>query len=86
MLGTDVMEDAGDSLADPVVEPFSGLGMDGATSIFLAGMAHGVVTGEAGAGRDEGLPFIAHQMGLRRHARLQHPLENVGFQEPSPPQ
>jgi hypothetical protein len=51
VLAADVVEDAGDGAADPVVEALGGVGMGFAADIFTPGVANRVMRGEDGTVR-----------------------------------
>lgn len=72
MVGTDVMEDAGDHTPDTIVEALGRIGMHAAANILALGVADGIVRSECAPDGDERLPFVAHQVRVGIDSGFQH--------------
>jgi hypothetical protein len=69
----DVVEDTGDGAANAVIEALGRIGMDGAADIFAFRVTDSVMGDEGFANRQEGFPFVAHQMGGKVDGLAPHP-------------
>lgn len=69
----DVVEHPSDGPADAVVEALGRIRMDGATDILAFRVTDRVMGGEGFADREEGFPFVAHQVGRKVDGLAQHP-------------
>jgi hypothetical protein len=73
MVRADVVKDARDRPTHPIIESLSRVCMDGATCIFAFGVPDSIVGSEGFTDRDEGFPFIAHQVSRLVDGVAQHP-------------